>query len=275
MLIIVEINDKSDYNIYVVIILKAIKRAILILIIIISLFSIFMINGLIENLYVRKQIHDFKARGVLVYETDDTKYYEVRKMYDYEDNTKHVLTDYSSPYVGFTTDIFVTSRNPLPGSVLLGTLSHYIWIGHAGIVIDPEGKQTIEITGTDVNNSVVSVYENTWLNDSLDYTKEIVLLRVKNMDEEKAKKTVDYLESKIGSGYNYSFLFNRSNTFYCTDLVSRAIASSGINVNYDYLATTGSDLIVSPNTYIVYYRERIVKDGRVTFNVYYLGKESY
>lgn len=232
-----------------------------------------MINGLIENIYVRKQIRQFKDRGILVYENENTRFYEVSKKFNYEDNTKSVINDYNSKFVGSKADILVTSRNPLPDSILVGLISRFLWIGHAGVVIDNEGKQTIEITGNDRSNYYVSKYENTWLTDSIDLTNELIILRVKNMDQKKADQVVNYLESKIGYPYNYSFLFNRHHSYYCTDLVSRAVETTGIKVNYDYLLTTGADLIVSKNTYIVYYRERIVEKDQVKYNVYYLSKE--
>ena len=232
-----------------------------------------MINGLMENIYIKKAIDEFKERGVLVFENDNTRFYEVKKTYDFEDNTKHIITDYESNNVGSKTDIFVTSRNPLPGDPIMNLVSKYIWIGHAGMVIDDEGKTTIEITGNSSNNTV-SIYNNTWLTDSIDSTKEIALLRLKDIDKEKEDKIIDYLHSKIGYSYNYSFFFNRSKSFYCTDLMSRAAKSADVDINYDYLATTGADIFASNATYLVYYREKVFVDGEVKFNVYYLGKEN-
>lgn len=231
-----------------------------------------MINGIVENISIRNKIEEFKDRGVFVYENSNTRFYEVSKKYDYEDNKKHVLDNYGDLNVGSKTDIFLTSRNPLPGSVTTGLVSKLIWIGHAGMVIDDEGKTTIEITGNDVNN-FVSIYNNTWLEDSLDTTKEIALVRIKNIDSEKEQKILDYLQDKLDYPYNYTFIFNQKKSYYCTDLMSRSVKAAGININYDKLVTTGADILYSKNVYLVYYRERVVENDGIKFNVYYLGKE--
>ena len=251
---------------------KALKRTFLILTIIISVFTIFMINGLIESHYIRKTINEFKSRGQLVYESNNTRFYKVKKLYEFENVDKHIMTDFNDPFIGSTTDIFLTSRNPVSGSIITQVISKYTWIGHAGMVIDDAGKKTIEITGNDVNNKV-SIYDNTWLTDSLKTTKEIALLRIKDINSEKEIKIINYLYDKLGSPYNYSFIFNRNNSFYCTDLISRAANNAGIKLNYDFLVTTGADIFSSKATYLVYYREKVIENKEIKYNVYYLSKE--
>lgn len=250
--------------------MKVIKKLILILAIIISLFSVFMVNGIIESIYVNKQINEFKARGEYVFEDYDTIYYQVKPKYDYEDASRPVMTSFFDHRVGSTGDIFVTSRNPLPGNPFMGWISNCTWVGHTGLVIDYYGNETVEVTGNlSPDKNVVRTWENNWITADRG-TDQIALLRIKNTTEEQREQMVNYALEKEGLPYNYTFLFNRAHSFYCSDLVSRAVASSGINVNYDYLATTGSDMIVSRNTYIVYYREKISED---MFAVYFLKAE--
>ncbi|HHU55625.1 MAG TPA: hypothetical protein GXZ48_02890 [Acholeplasmataceae bacterium] len=248
--------------------MHVIKKLIKLIIIIVSLFAVFMVNGLIESRVVNKELEEFKARGELVYENENNIYYRVKPKYDYEDTSRHIMNDYFDWQIGATGDIFVTSRNPLQGNPITGFISDHTWVGHTGLVIDDEGQNTIEITGNldDRDRNVVDIWYNDWVIDRT--TDQIVLLRVKNTTEDDRNKMVEYAKSQLGKPYNYTFLFNRAYSFYCSDLVSRSVANAGINVNYDYLATTGSDMIVSPNTYIIYYREKI---GENKFAVYYLS----
>ena len=66
-------------------------------------------------------------------------------------------------------------------------------------------------------------------------------------------------------------MFYSKNKYYCTDLISRVLKKENIKTNYDSFYTTGNDLIVSNNTYIIFLCER-VKDG--FFNIYYLSEEN-
>ena len=38
------------------------------------------------------------------------------------------------------------------------------------------------------------------------------------------------------------------------------------------LFTTGSDMITNENTYMIYYREKFIKDNKVYYNIYYLDE---
>ena len=69
------------------------------------------------------------------------------------------------------------------------------------------------------------------------------------------------------------FCFLEKNRYYCTDLISRAYKTADINVNYDYLTTTGNDMIVSDNTYLIFCRQRVVKNKIEEYNIYYLCEE--
>jgi hypothetical protein len=233
-----------------------------------------MVNGVLESIIVNKELNDFKARGELVYTKDNIYYYQVRKNYTFEDTSRHIISNQYDKKVGAKGDIFVTSRNPLKESPIMGLISKKTWIGHTGLVIDDRGKETIEVTGNlSREENVVTVWPNTWLigDSPKDPTEQIAVLRIKNTTEEQRQQIVDFALSKVGSKYNYTFLLNRSTTFYCSDLVSRSVAKAGININYDYLATTGSDMIVSKNTYFIFYREVVYKDDAPQYHIYYLS----
>jgi len=249
--------------------MRAIKRILFVGLVIIILFSVFMINGLIEDVVVRNKINDFKARGVYIATVGNTSYFAVKALED-EDVSTRVVDYFGDGNIGYKGDIFVTSRNPVSGSALIGWLSDKTWIGHSGLVYDEAGEKTIEITGMQLPKyNVVRVYDNTW-GDDIPETPQVALLRIKGITNEQRDKVIEYADSQKGKPYNFTFLLNRVNSYYCSDFVSRAIAYAGINVNYDYLATTGSDMIVSPNTYLVYYKEAISTDEGLKYEVYYL-----
>jgi|SRR5690554_2827665 len=159
-------------------------------------------------------------------------------------------------------------------SWIMSPLSKYFYLGHASINITDDGSRIIEVFGNSSNpeNNVVAESLNTWHISDED-TPNVIGLRIKGTSEEQRNKIVDYAKSKIDYSYNYTFLFNRSQSFYCTDLVSRAAASAGINLNYDYLATTGNDLIANRHVYIIYYRELVYENGIPRYNIYHLEED--
>lgn len=249
--------------------MRAIRKFLCIGLIAISVFSVFMINGMIEDSVVRSEIKDFKARGEYIITIQNTSYYAVKAKTD-EDASTRIVDYIGDSNIGYKGDIFVTSRNPLNESALVGWISRKTWIGHSGIVYDELGEKTIEVTGMLLpQHNVVRVFSNIW-GDDIPRTPQVALLRVKKISEEQRDKVIEYSDSKIGTPYNYTFLFNRANSFYCSDFVSRAFASTDINVNYDFLVTTGSDMIASPNTYLAYYKEEIYTDEGIKYVVYYL-----
>lgn len=256
------------------------------LLIILGLVLIFFTNGFYEKALVNKKLEDFKSRAVFIGKDElreNVYYYKVAKEYDYEDVSRNTF-DISTRIIGSKTDIIITNRNPMRGVAILdplvGFLSKNFFIGHATINSTDDGSKIIEVLGnasTPDNNKVVESY-NDWMivEDSLKEKSEspiIVGLRIKNTTSSMRDEIIDYARMQIGKGYNYSFVFNRHNTYYCTDLVSRSVKHAGININYDYFATTGNDMILSNNTYIFFLRETIIVDGVKIFNVYFLESE--
>lgn len=247
---------------------------------------IFFTNGFYEKALVNKKIEDFKNRAVFIGKDEireNVYYYKVIKEYDYEDVSRNTF-DINTRIIGSKTDIIITNRNPMRGVTfvehLVDFLSKNFFVGHATINSTDDGSKMIEVLGNasiPENNRVVESY-NDWMyiEDTLKQDSEspiIIGLRIKNTTSSIRDEIIDYAKMQIGKGYNYSFVFNRHKTFYCTDLVSRSIKQAGINVNYDYFATTGNDMIVSNNTYIFFLRETVIVDGQKIFNVYFLETE--
>lgn len=252
--------------------MRSIQITLKILLILLIIVSVFLGNGIVEKIIIDQEILEFKARGVFLSEDNDTSYYIVSKKYDYEDTSRPILNMLDLSSLGSKGDILITNRNPLSESVIVGWISELTWIGHCALVSSADGKQTIHIVGNQSRaENVVQEVENKWITWGHDDQK-IAMVRVKNISEEAIDKALDYARSKIGYPYNYTFLFNQSNSFYCSDLVSRSIEEAGIKINYDNLLTTGADILVSKNTYLVYYREKKVINNEEKYFVYFLGE---
>lgn len=240
---------------------------------------------MIEKGVVNLEISNFKERGIfekeVILQGQKVSYYKVHKKYEYEDNDRHVydVDKYSENYIGSKTDIILTSRNPLRMSDLAivrdvaGFFSKNFFIGHATINISDDGSKCIESVGNDDGFKGVRVVENTWIDTEVRYGNDaqiIIGLRLKNTNEKMREEICNNLMKLEGKKYNYFLLFYNRNKYYCTDLISRTLKKSKIKVNYDGVYTTGNDIIISNETYIIFICER-VKDGY--FNIYYLGEE--
>lgn len=263
-------------------IIKIIKKVFIVLL---SILIVFITNGFIEKAVVNRDLKEFKARGIYTFSEGGNNFYKVIKKYDYED-TKQVYNPLDKyQYIGTTGDIILTSRNPMRYSRswlvenVCGFFSKNFFVGHSSLIVSDDGAIMAEITAHEIvdgenvdENSGVRIVINDWINAD-DGSEYILGLRVKNASSEDIEEVVDYVYDNLGKKYNYSFLFFRKNRYYCTDLVSRAYKAAGININYDYLVTTGNDMIVSSNTYLVFCREKVVNNGNTEYNIYYLCEE--
>lgn len=233
----------------------------------------FLINSSVEFIFVEKEIRDFVSRGELYIEVGSISYYQVPKKYAYEDADAHVfdITDYNK-LVGSSADILSTTRNPMRGIPFVGFFSRLCWVGHSALVMNDSGSEICEVVGNEDNpkDNFVRIEDNTWIKGDID-SPNILCLRVKDLTQEQKTTITSYAQHQADEQKRYNFLFpiKMTNKYYCTDLVSRSIEEAGINVNYDGFVTTGNDMILSKNTYIIYYR---VKIGE-TYRVYYLVDE--
>lgn len=252
--------------------MKAIRIGLKMLLIIIVIFTIFLGNGIVEKGLINREIDAFKARGEFVVEYGRTSYYLVPKAYSYEDASHQVLDLSNRIYPGSTGDIYITNRNPLPESLIVGWLSSMMWMGHCAIVSSEDGSRVTDIVGNiSYDENVVRETENNWITNG-SKNEEIALVRIKGFEDSHREAMMTYLTNHMGYRYNYTFLFNRRKTFYCSDLASRAAKAAGFDINYDGLVTTGADLLLSKDTYLIYYREKIIINNEEKYHVYFLGE---
>ncbi len=257
---------------------KILKICLNTILVMLAIFFIFIFNGIIEKSIVDNKMKNFKERAVFLGEhpvIEDVYLYTVEKKYDYEDLSRNTFN--GSSYIGSKTDIILTNRTPRLGSAdlerIVGFLSKNMFLGHSSINYTDDGSNMYEVVGNSSNPDLNVVLDS--INDwhhliGSENSPYIVGLRIKNTTEEQRDKMVEYAEAQVGKKYNYTFIFNKLNTYYCTDLVSRSAKHAGININYDYFATTGNDMIASKNTYIFFLKETVVVDGKTRHNVYYL-----
>ena len=256
------------------------------LISIITFVLVFFINGGIEKIFVNDEINDFINRGVyektLIIHGQNVDVHKVSPLYDYEDISRPTFRIveyneyYTEYYIGSLADITLTSRNPLRLieypmiKKTAGFFANNFYIGHATLNSTEIGDYYIESVG---NNVVYGVVEsiNTWFETEVrkgDDTNRIIGLRVKNTTSEDREKIVSEARSKIGLEYNMNFFVSHPNKYYCTDLITRIYEQYGYDINYDGFFSIGNDMILSKNTYLIFYIDRVSSDK---FNLYYLG----
>ncbi|PKK97648.1 MAG: hypothetical protein CVV58_00155 [Tenericutes bacterium HGW-Tenericutes-3] len=109
------------------------------------------------------------------------------------------------------------------------------------------------------------------------YRNNFAGLRVKDITSEQIDGAVDFAASKVNvSLYNFTFFLDLEYKYYCTDLVSRAYQDVMVEpedqrnysraLNDDRFITSVNDLILSKETYLIFYVENI---DNIT-NIYYL-----
>lgn len=217
---------------------------------------VLLINGLIENISINRKISNFKHQSELVkYDAENgIKFYCVSR-----ETSKSSLNEIDGNYfIGAEGDILLKRASPYPEIPVFHQLESFFIGGHAGYVVD--SKTTIEVNGKDKDNNKVSIYYNSWFN-----LKECIGVRLKN--QEIVSDVTENIKTKIGSKYNYSFIFDTG--YYCTDLMSKSVCevSKKDNIN-DIGVTTANDIITSKNVEICYYH---YTDNNGIKHVYYVN----
>ena len=168
-----------------------------------------------------------------------------------------------APLLGATGDIFLMPQSRMSYFPFFAEFVSYLFGGHAGIVID-DGKRLVEAMGGSPGESHVYNYSTDL------YTEErmVVGLRVKASKEER-EQAANNAQALVGKNYNYLFVLNTEDNYYCTDVCSRVYGKEfGMNYNID---TNGfhvslQDLYRSEDTYITFVKYKV---GNET-HIYYL-----
>lgn len=212
----------------------------------------------VEQMHIKKEIKEFLKEGVYQEElsTKKVKYYAV---YDPKETLPAFTTEGGVSFPGTLGDIMVGLRSPFPDTLFDPFITYYIG-GHAalcaGVYIDQvniiKESDCLEATGLEPGESVASSSSRYYWNDN-EYRNEVIGLRTKCSQQDR-QRAFNYAIGYLQDPYNYSFVFNRNNTKYCTDIVSEAYKKVGVNLNKDKVGVTVLDLVVSDDTYMFYYK---------------------
>lgn len=233
------------------------------LIFLLGVFIFFSIKSFKINDEIESQIEEFKNSAIFNKEisNDTIKYYNVTR--ETLENKK-AFYDEINLYPGTMGDILVNLESPFRIPIF-SELQTLFFGGHAVISY---GKEILEITGNFFRtDNIVKFAENDYITNS--GIPRFVGLRVKNMAHEDYENLNKFYLEQLGKKYNYLYLFDTKNKFYCTDLISRGFESlnKGFHLNKNKGFVTVQDLVISEDTYIFMVKE-IDKNGIV--HIYYL-----
>lgn len=257
-----------------------------------------------ELIDVHRRVNAFVAKGILQenLSTDTIKYYKVSHETYYKDEF------YRSPFYGGDLtqpgsqgDILITRDSPLVTLPGIHQFVSFYFGGHSAYV--GPNNSLYEIIGfPDYDESFLKVYfkggrsthvtieNNYWLDSNFRassdpeykeygsyYRKSWIGVRVKGISQEEIQQVNDFMQNlvDIQAQYNFQFIFNTRNRYYCTDMMTRGISTiinnNGrikYNLNQDGVAVTSNDLILSKDVYISYY---VRTDRNNVKHVYYIG----
>ncbi len=243
-----------------------------------------------ETIAVRRKIKNFTKLGILQEDisTNKTKYFKVsRETLGFEEEFEREPFFHNNlTQPGFEGDIFVTQQSPFPNLPGVHQFVSFYFGGHAAYVGDnnrlyeiagiPSGDESfLEVFFKGSDSTVANSTSNYWMNDSFRdendpsfvnygsyYRKEWVGLRVKGVSLDSINKVTNFMKDLENRKvqYNFQFIINRKDRYYCTDMMNRAYETiinnnsfNDISLNYDMVATTVNDLILSKHSYIAYY----------------------
>ena len=231
--------------------------------------SIMFTIASIHNISMTEKIKEFIDSASFEFESNGTYYYSVQcEELDEDTIVFNKINDdlYGAPTLGMPGDIFVMPQSRMEYIPFFSQFVSYLFGGHAGVVI--ENKRLVEAMGGSSNQSFV-------YNVPTDlYTEErtVIGLRVDASLGER-RQAAQNATSIVGKSYNYWFIFNTRDSYYCTDICSR-IYGRQFGMNYQ-IDTNGfhvsvQDLFRSSDTDITFVK---YKQDEKTY-IYYLKKTS-
>jgi hypothetical protein len=256
-----------------------------------------------EHIKIKQKVKNFTNLGILQDDisTDKIKFYKVsRETYYPNEYKRDAFYNNSLVDPGVEGDIMLTQQAPyptLPGIYEFVTFyfgGHAAYIGPNNTVYDIAGYPSIGETFIGVyfkggRDTVVSTSYNYWLeptyNDEDDanykyfgnyYRKEFFGIRIKGVTKEEVARVTEYMEhlDEIKAQYNFQYIFNKKDRYYCTDMVERAYNSitnsdgkPKYNLNNDWVVVTVNDLLLSNDTYLSFY---VKTDKNDVKHIYYI-----
>lgn len=226
------------------------------IIITITTFGYIILNSTYENIYTYNAIASFKEQcSEVTSSANNERYFNVSRETQESSFTRNGgLINPGAPL-----DIIIKLESTF--DLIVTPFINFFIGGHAAICcyeymdenISTSSYDLIETTYNNTSTKAEIVDKSYW--EDLTFTDNYIILRVKNLSKDDKEKSYQKLLSMLGDPYNITFLLNRKNTHYCTDLVTKTFNVVGKNTNYDGFVTTVYDLLVSPCVEIVGYKE--------------------
>lgn len=228
-------------------------------------------TALTKNIYASVLIENFKSQGVFCPEKSTRQVYIYEVPSEEERPCYTMMGDTILP--GAAGDILLSLNSEMDIPFVKEFVSFFAG-GHATIVLDDyadgdvfaDEQMIAETTGLNPDCNLSVIDSKRYWASSIPYAS-MVGLRVRVTERER-KKVISKAISLVGDPYNYLFIGNTTKTSYCSDLVSKAYASVGVNLNKDGFTTSVYDLVVSGETYISYYQ---YFDADGIRHIYYLA----
>ena len=196
--------------------------------IILLILAIMFTVASIHNIKMTEDIKTFIDCATFEQEINGTYYYVVETNDDIEYTINiNEMTGLSK--LGNTGDLFLMPQSRIEVFPFVAQFISYLFGGHAGIVIDG-GKRLVEAMGGTIEQGFV-------YNEPTDlFTEErtVVGMRVNASMEERGQAAQNAL-TLVGAKYNYLYIFNTLNAYYCTDLCHRVY---GKEFGMDYIIDT-------------------------------------
>lgn len=227
-------------------------------------FSVLTITASINNICMTKKVKDFVNSATFEEQIGDVRYYYI----ECDDiDVDAVMKD--NPYYGFNVypalgnpgDIFVMPQSRMEYFPLFSPFISYMFGGHAGLIV--ERDKLVEAMGGTIEEGYV------FLNISDLYLEDRTVIGLKvDVTEEQRKQAIQNAYDKVGDEYNYFFIINKKDKYYCMDICSRVYEEENVDCEIDKTSffTTIQELFHSSNTDISFVKYE--QDG-ITY-VYYL-----
>lgn len=221
----------------------------------------------IENIIIQEDVRDF---------IESAEYEKTEGLYHYyavytDEIVEETITydHLGNPNLGATGDIFYAAKSYMDVAPFTAEFLGFYFGGHAGIIGYDESRkvnQLVEALGGSPDENYVDL---TRTSDILKVDdRNYVGLRVKAPIQDR-QKAWDYALTRVGKPYNYLFIINTKERYYCTDLVARCYGKeAGMNykIEWNGFATSTQDIHLSNDTYISFVKIKIGKE----YHIYYL-----
>ena len=221
-------------------------------------FSILTTIASVSNIFMTKKVKDFINEATFEEQVGNIRYYyiecdDIEEDSIIKENPYYGWGDY--PALGNPGDIFVMPQSRMEYFPLFAPFISYMFGGHAGLVV--ENDKLIEAMGGTAEEGYVFLN----VSDLFDEERTVIGLRVDVTEEQRAQAILNAYE-KVGDEYNYLFIFNTKDKYYCIDICSRVYQEENVDCKIDKTSffTTIQELFHSSKTeisFVKYYHDGI------------------